>query len=383
MKKLVLIPDSFKGTMSSAEVCEILARAAADVFPEAEIVKIPVADGGEGTADCFLCALGGEKIAVPVHGPFGERMQASFALLPDGTAVIEMAVCAGLPLVGENRNPARTTTYGVGELMLAAAEQHASRIVLGLGGSATNDVGCGAAAAVGVRFLDESGVSFVPTGETLSRVAKIDTEGISPILRGIPLTVMCDVDSPLYGEAGAAYVFAPQKGADETMVRALDEQLRHIGAHFDRLCGRDISHFPGAGAAGGMGGGMMALLGGTLTSGIQTVLDTVHARELFADADWIITGEGRFDAQSMRGKVVSGVAACANGVPVLVVAGGYDRDLHEAYANGVSAVFSINTVPADFAVSRFESRENLSATADNLFRLLRCASRDNPISKQN
>lgn len=373
MKKLILIPDSFKGTLSAAEVCEILARTASRYFPEAEILRIPVADGGEGTADCFLTALGGEKIFLRVHGPWGEMRDAFFALLPDGTAVVETAVCAGLPLVGDRRDPAKTTTYGVGELLLAAAQRGAKRIVLGLGGSATNDAGCGAAAAAGIRFLDADGEPFVPVGETLCRVARIDRDGLHPALREIPLTVMCDVDSPLYGERGAAFVFAPQKGADEAMVRELDRQLRHIGTLYDRLCDRDISHLPGSGAAGGMGGGMTALLGGMLTSGIQTVLDTVHAKERFADADWIITGEGRLDAQSLRGKVISGVVSCAAGTPVLAIVGGYDRDLSEAYANGVSAVFSINTEPADFSVSRHVSRENLAATAENLFRLLRCA----------
>jgi len=373
MKKAVLIPDSFKGTLSSAAICGIMRERIAARFPGCEVCSVPVADGGEGSVDAFLTALGGEKVCLPVAGPYHESMQAFYGLIDGGrTAVVEMAACAGLPLVEGRRDPGRTTTYGVGELILDAAARGVKKIVVGLGGSCTNDGGCGAAAAVGVRFLDKSGRAFVPVGGTLRDIERIDLAGKSALLRGVEIVTMCDIDNPMAGENGAAYIFAPQKGADPEMVRMLDEGLRHLGEVIRRDLGRDLTEVPGGGAAGAMGAGMMAFFDSALQMGIETVLDTVDFDALISDADMIFTGEGKIDSQSLRGKVVIGVARRAKkqGKPVIAVVGGSDLDMEGAYKEGVKAIFTINRLPQDLSVSRFQSGENLAFVMDNILRLL-------------
>lgn len=373
MKKVILMPDSFKGTMSSSEICGIMEKAVRAYYPEAEVVPIPVADGGEGSVDAFLAAVGGERVTVPVRGPYMEEMEGYYGLLDGGsTAVIEMAACAGLPLVGENRHAEKTTTYGVGQLMAHAAGRGCKKMIVGLGGSATNDFGAGAAAALGVRFLDEAGEEFVPVGENLARVAKIDMSGLLPALRGIEVITMCDIDNPLCGKNGAAHIFGPQKGADPAMVEYLDGQLSAIARTVGRELGRDVADLPGAGAAGGMGGGMVAFLGSRLQMGIETVLDTVGFDRLVSDADLVLSGEGKIDTQSLRGKVVIGVARrCKkHGVPLVALVGDIGDDIENAYEEGVSAVFSTNRVAVDFSVARTRSKSDMALTVDNLMRFL-------------
>ena len=272
MRKYVLIPDSFKGTLSSREVCQIVAEAIRSQEPEAEICAIPVADGGEGTVDAFLSAVGGQQVPVACTGPYGEAITACYGLLPDGSAVVEMAAAAGLPMVGENRDPEKTTTYGVGQLIRHAAHHGAKRLVLALGGSATNDGGCGAAAAVGVKFYRATGESFVPVGGTLKDIHRIDTSGMDPAVRSIPILTMCDIDNPLCGPTGASAVFGPQKGADAAMVRRLDDGLRQLAALLERDVGRDVLNLPGGGAAGGFGAGAAAFFASPLQMGIDVVL---------------------------------------------------------------------------------------------------------------
>lgn len=341
MRKYVVIPDSFKGCLSSGEICGIIAREIRCRDPEARVCALPVADGGEGTVDAFLGALGGEKVAVPCRDPYGRPLTAHYGLFPDGkTAVIEMAAAAGLPLVGEDRRVADTTTYGVGQLMAHALKRGAERIILGLGGSATNDGGCGAAAALGVEFLDAEGKTFVPVGGTLRRIAHIRTDGLLPALRQAEVIAMCDIDNPLCGESGAAAVFAPQKGADAATVRVLDEGLAHLAAVIEEDLGRSLLALPGGGAAGGFGAGSVAFLGARLQMGIEAVLDLTDFDRLAADAYLVITGEGRLDSQSLRGKVVVGVArrARALGVPVVALVGSSETDIAAAYDAGVTAV---------------------------------------------
>ena len=376
MKKAVIIPDSFKGTLSSLRICELMRGCIEELFPGCETVSIPVADGGEGSVEAFLEAVGGRRVEVQVTGPWFEPCTAHYGLLRDGgTAVLEMAAAAGLPMVGERRDPSRTTTYGLGELLLHAVENGARRIILGLGGSATNDGGCGAAAAAGVRFLDRDGRAFVPVGGTLRDIAGIDMTGLDPRLRGIELTAMCDIDNPLFGENGAAYVFGPQKGADEAMVRELDEGLRHLAGVIRRDTGADVSLLPGSGAAGGMGAGMAAFFGAQLRSGIETVLDVTGFDSAAAGADYIFTGEGKLDSQSLRGKVVIGVArrTAKLGVPVIAIVGGADYGAEAAWAEGVTAVFTTNRLPQDFALLRPHSEENLVFTFRNILRTLKAA----------
>lgn len=374
MKKFLLIPDSFKGTMSSAEICSLMKEKIQEYYPAAEVHSIPVADGGEGSVDCFLQALGGEKVFVTTQNPFFEPVDSYYGLIDDGrTAVIEMAASAGLPLVEDRRDPMKASTFGVGELILHAARKGVSKIVMGLGGSCTNDGGCGAACAVGVRFLDEAGNSFVPTGGTLHRIRRLDLSQTEPMIKDIEFVTMCDIDNPMYGPTGAAAVFGPQKGATPEEVALLDAGVQHLSQIIRQAMGLDLAFVPGTGAAGAMGAGMAAFFHSRLQMGIQTILDTVQFEKLAAGADMIFTGEGKLDSQSLRGKVVIGVArrAKALGVPVTALVGDIGDDIEAAYDEGVSAVFSINRVAVDFSVARLRSRQDLSLTIDNLMRFYR------------
>ncbi|HKM07929.1 MAG TPA: glycerate kinase, partial [Sphaerochaeta sp.] len=278
--------------------------------------------------------------------------------------------CAGLPLVGDELHPERTTTYGVGELILAAAKSGCKEIIVGLGGSATNDAGCGAAAACGVLFKDEKGKAFIPTGGTLHQVASIDCSGLDKALQNISITTMCDIDNPFYGTKGAAYIFGPQKGADAEMVKILDANLESLAKVISKDCKLDVQAIPGSGAAGGMGGGMAAFFGSALQMGIETVLDTVNFGKLLETADMVLTGEGKIDSQSLRGKVVIGVARRAKkaNVPVLAVVGDISDDVEGAYDEGVSGIFSINRLAVDFKIAKKRAHKDMAMTIDNLMR---------------
>ena len=374
MKKVIIIPDSFKGTLSAKQICRILKEKVHQQFPACEVVTVPVADGGEGSVDCFLEALGGRKETVQVHGPYMELMEAEYGILSDGTAVVEMASSAGLPLVEDRKNPKKTTTYGVGELILAAAKAGSKRIITGLGGSCTNDGGCGMAAALGIRFYDAQDREFVPTGGTLKEIRRIDMSRREKLLDQIELLAMCDITNPLTGPEGAAHVFSPQKGADEGMIQELEAGMVHYASILEQTVQiPKIRELPGGGAAGGMGTGMAALLGAKLIPGIQAVLDTVQIDTLAEHADLILTGEGKIDSQSIHGKVLSGIArrGKALGIPVVAIAGGIDREaLPELYRDGLTAAFSINQLPEDFSVSRGKSMENLETEMENLLRLI-------------
>ena len=373
MKKVVLMPDSFKGTMSSEEICSIMSSAIKIHYPQTEIISIPVADGGEGTVDSFLKAVGGEKIYLPVKGPYMEDIEGFYGILPDGTAVVEMAAAAGLPLVGNNRQAHKTTTFGVGQLISDAMERGCEDIVLGLGGSATNDLGCGAAAAMGTIFYNKDGNEFIPVGETLSKISKIDVSKTKKVFSGVNIVTMCDIDNPLFGKTGAAYIFGPQKGADEGMVKLLDDQLRLAAKVIESELGIDVSLIPGAGAAGGMGAGTVAFFGAVLRMGIEAVLDTVKFDELATGADYIFTGEGRIDTQSLRGKVVIGISrrAMKHNIPVIAVVGDISEGIEQAYDQGVSGIFSINRVAVPFPEARSRARDDMYLTIDNIIRFIK------------
>ena len=370
MRKCVVVSDSFKGTLSSGEIARIAGEAIPRFFPDCQVVTIPVADGGEGTVDCFMSALGTGPVPVDVRGPNGQAVRAVYTR-SGPKAVIEMAAAAGLPLAGAGNDPASATTYGVGQLIRHAVEGGCTEILLGLGGSATNDGGCGAAAALGVRFYNAAGDRFVPTGGTLDQIAHIDPEDCRRLLAGVRITAMCDIDNPLFGPSGAAYVFAPQKGADEEMVRLLDRQLRRLSETVERELGVSIACLPGAGAAGGMGGGCAAFLGAELKSGIEAILDLVDFDACLEGADLVITGEGRIDGQSVGGKVLSGVARRVRGIPLICVAGGIDDSAAAAYDLGVTAMFSINREPRTLAESGPRSGENYRRTLEDILRLIR------------
>ena len=319
MSKYILIPDSFKGSLSSGEICGILGREIRTLEPEAEICSIPVADGGEGTVDAFLAALSGEKIPVSCRDPYGRAITACYGLLPDGgTAVVEMA----------------------------------------------------AAAALGVKFLDQADRTFVPVGGTLHRIARIRTDGLMPRLREAEVIAMCDIDNPLCGENGAAAVFGPQKGADAQAVRLLDDGLRHLAEVIERDLGGDLLALPGGGAAGGFGAGSAAFLGAKLQMGIETVLELVDFDRLAADADLVITGEGRLDSQSLRGKVVIGVARRAKrlGVPVAALVGSCELPAAAVYEAGVSGIFPIHPQLMPLSEAMAHTREHLAFTAGNMLR---------------
>lgn len=371
MKKCILISDSFKGTLSSLEICAIGRRCFERFLPDWELRAIPVADGGEGTLDCFGILPGAELIKAEVAGPYFEKLSASYVLLGD-TAVIEMAQAAGLPLVGNNKNPAKTTTHGVGELMRLALEAGCRKIMLGIGGSATNDGGCGALAALGAEFYDAAGESFIPVGGTLGRIARINAEPARDLLRGIDIRVMCDVTNPLFGEKGAAYIFGPQKGADKAMVEALDAGLRVFSEKLREL-GEDVAAVPGAGAAGGMGAGLMAVIGAELQSGIDAVLDASDFERELSGAALVISGEGRLDSQSADGKVISGIARrCkAAGVPMVVLSGAVADSAANIYDCGVSAVFNTNRDAKSMDVLKESAAADYEAALGDLLRLIR------------
>ena len=374
MQNFILVPDSFKGTLSAIEVCNIMKSSIKNLYKDANIISVPVADGGEGTVDAFLYALGGEKKSVWVSDAFNEqKILAHYAMLKDNIAVIEMAACAGLPLVKNRLEPDKTTTFGVGELIIDAVNSGAKKIILGLGGSATNDGGCGMAAALGVKFKDEQNQEFIPTGGTLSKIYKIDMNNIYPKIKDIEFISMCDVDNPLCGRLGASAVFAPQKGADEDMVKLLDEGLAHLAKIIKRDLHIEVKDIKGAGAAGGLGAGSIAFLQSKLTKGIDVVLDTINFDELVSKADIVFTGEGKFDSQSLHGKVVMGVANRSQKykTPVIVVTGAIGENIQEAYNKGITAIFSINKEPMEFSKSALKSKENMILTMENILRLLK------------
>lgn len=372
INKVVLIPDSFKGTLTSQEICTIISNKINKHFPQCHVVSIPVADGGEGSVDCFLKALGGEKIYETVSSPYFENMESFYGIIED-TAVIEMAACAGLPLVEDRKDPSLTTTFGVGQLILAAAKKGCKKIIVGLGGSCTNDGGCGAAAAIGVKFYDKKGNEFIPVGKTLIDIERIDLSKRTKVLDNIEITTMCDIDNPMYGPTGAAYIFAPQKGANNEMVYELDKGLESLCNVIYKETGKNLKDVPGSGAAGAMGAGMISFFDSKLQMGIETVLDTVKFDDIIADADMIFTGEGKFDTQSLRGKVVIGVAkrAKTKDIPLTVIAGGAETNIDQAYDMGVTSIFTINRLPEDFQISRNKSKNNLETTIDNILRLIK------------
>ncbi len=352
--KILLAPDSFKGSMSAVEVCSIISDALSDSLPGCEVDSIPVADGGEGTLDSLIFACGAKLSTVEVTAPDFRRVDADFAVMGN-TAVIEMAQASGLPLVSGVNDPVRATSYGTGELILAAIDEGCTDIVLGIGGSATTDGGVGCLSALGVKFLDADGVPVAPNGLGMSKTVSIDMSGIDTRVRDCSFTVLCDVENPLYGKNGAAYVYSPQKGADSETVVFLDNALHSYEKAVVADVGADCALSAGSGAAGGMGYGLRAMLGATLKSGAQAVFDICGFDSRAKKADVIITGEGRFDNQSFMGKVPCEVMKRAGGKPVVVVCGISDMES----APGVAAVFQTNALHLPFESVLPQCREML------------------------
>jgi len=371
LKKIVIAPDSFKGTMSSTEVCNIIESVIKRLIPKVETVKIPIADGGEGTVDALLSAVGGEKIHLTVKGPLFDDVEGFYGILADGrTAVIEMAAASGLPLVEDRKNPALTTTYGTGQLIQDALNRGCTKLIIGIGGSATNDGGIGMAAALGVKFLDKQGHEVSLNGKGLGDITSIDTSKKDKRIDEVCVLTACDVDNPLYGQNGAAFVYGPQKGADEDMVNILDNNLSVYAHVVEKDLGINLQNIPGAGAAGGLGAGLFVFCNASLRSGINIMLDTVNFEEIIKGADFIITGEGKIDGSSLRGKVPVGIAQKARklGVPVIVVAGDVGDDLENIYDQGINAVFSINNLAIPFEKARHRSKKDLEKTVESIIR---------------
>lgn len=347
--KIVIAPDSFKGSLTAMEVATAIERGISEVFPDAIIDRVPMADGGEGTVQSLVDATDGEILTEQVTGPLGEEIDAEYGILGDGnTAVIEMAAASGLPLVPEDkRNPMLTTTYGTGELVKAALEHGCRKLIIGIGGSATTDGGAGVAQALGAKLLDDNGGEIGLGGGELARLAKIDMSTIDPRVAETETEVACDVDNPLTGPRGAAYVYSPQKGATPEMVKKLDIALKQFAEIVKCDLGKEVNDAPGAGAAGGLGAGLMAFLNAELKSGIDIVIEAAKLDEHVKDADLVITGEGMIDSQTIYGKTPIGVAKVAKryDIPVLGIAGTLSDDCDVVYEHGIDALNSIAPGP--------------------------------------
>lgn len=373
MKKIVIIPDSFKGTISSRDAGRIIEEEARLCFQDAEIVRAEAADGGEGSVDAFLSVLPGRKKKVCVSGPYGDTVE-SFYGITEKTAIIEMAAAAGLPLAGERLETGKATTFGVGELIKDALEEGAEQIILGLGGSVTSDGGTGAAVALGVKFYDAEGKEFIPVGNTLSDISAVNVSGLHRRLGEVKIIAMCDIENTLCGEYGAAAVFGPQKGAKKEDIAKLDKGLFHLAGKIKEALGVDVLELKGGAAAGGMGAGAAAFFGAELGSGIDVVLETIRFEEMLTGCSMVITGEGKLDGQSAQGKVIAGVARRAKkrGIPVLVLAGAVTDDADTIYEAGVTAAFGINRLALPFEELKERTSRDLRNTARSIFRLL-CA----------
>ncbi|HEX9288929.1 MAG TPA: glycerate kinase [Anaeromyxobacteraceae bacterium] len=373
--RVVVAPDSFKGSLSALRVAEAMERGILTVFPEAEVLKVPIADGGEGTVEALVAATCGRVEHAAVRGPLGEPVRALWGVLGDGqTAVVEMAAVSGLPLVPEaRRDPRVTTTFGTGELMRAALDAGLSKLVIGIGGSATNDGGAGMARALGIRFLDASGRELPDGGAALSRLDRIDLSGLDPRLARAEILVACDVDNPLTGPRGASAVYGPQKGATPEMVRELDAALARFAAVARASTGRDVAEVPGAGAAGGLGAGLLFFTPARLRPGVAIVLEATGFDEMVKDAHLVVTGEGRTDFQSAMGKAPAGVAAVArrHGVPVVCLAGGLGQGADDLMSQGVDALASVVPQPMTLEECMARGAELVEAGTARAFRLMR------------
>ena len=355
---VLVAPDSFKGSLTALRVAEAIERGVRQVFPDARVVKVPIADGGEGTVDALVVATGGRVLESEVTGPLGEPVRARWGVLGGGgAAVIEMAAASGLPLVPrDRRDPRYTTTRGTGDLVRAALDAGLERLVVGIGGSATNDGGTGMARALGVRFLDAEGRDLPEGGAALARLSRIDLSGLDPRVRALDLMVACDVDNPLTGPRGASAVYGPQKGATPAIVAELDAALARYAEVARAATGRDAATLPGAGAAGGLGAGLLFFTPARLRPGVEIVLETTRFDDLVKGADLVVTGEGRTDFQTAMGKAPVGVAAAAkrHGVPVVCLAGGLGEGADDVLAKGVDAVAS--TVPGPMGLEEAVAR---------------------------
>lgn len=372
--KFVFAPDSFKGSLTATEITRILQEEARKAFPDCEAFSVPIADGGEGTVDALITAAGGEVRVTEVEGPLGERVRARYGLLDEGkAAVIEMAQASGLPLVGNEKRPLEASSFGTGELMLQALKDGAQKLIVGIGGSATNDGGMGMLSALGARFYDAAGTLLHGRGAELAQVESADFSQLSAQIKEAEIEVICDVKNPLLGENGATAVYGAQKGVTPAMFPALEAGMARYAAVLERTLGRDVSRFDGAGAAGGMGAALGGVLKAKMRNGVGAILDAVHFDTLLKNCDLVVTGEGRIDRQSVEfGKVPSGVARrCREyGVPVIAIVGGMGEGAEAFYEEGLVSILTTVNGPMELSKAIALAEPLYRDAARRMFRLL-------------
>lgn len=377
--KIVLAPDSFKGTLSSMEIINHLEKAAKDCIGPVEIVKVPIADGGEGTVDALVMATNGEYRNVEVMGPLpAQKVTAKYGIINNKTAVIEMAEASGLTLVEEEqKDPLLTTTYGTGQMIKAALDEGIRDFIIGIGGSATNDGGIGAAQALGIRFLDGGNMEVGFGGQELSRIKDIILEDMDSRIKESKITVICDVNNPLIGSKGATAVYGPQKGVTEANFGILESGMESYQVLIKEKTGLDMAQIPGSGAAGGLGAALVTFFGATLKAGIDAVLDFVNFDDLVKDADLVVTGEGRIDGQSIYGKVPVGVAQRCKplNIPVVAIVGGMGSDAHKVYDYGIDSIMTTVNSPMVLGEALSRADELMADAAERLFRFIRVGMR--------
>ncbi len=374
--KVVVAVDSFKGCMTTNEVNSAVEKGILKIYHDAEIIKIPIADGGEGTVSSLIEGLGGEFNKLSVHGPLMEPVLATYGILPDQTAIIEMASSSGLPLLKiSERNPLKTSTYGVGELIKDAILKGCREFIIGIGGSATNDGGMGMLEALGYDFYDETHQLLRGIGESLNKVKFIDDAHVLKELAECHISVLCDVDNPFYGPNGAAHVFARQKGADDEMVEELDQGLKNFASIIEKTYDKKVSNIKGAGAAGGLGGGIYAFLNGELLPGVEIIFNKLNVENKIKDADILITGEGKMDFQSVMGKAPMGVSKLGKkyNIPVIGIGGSIMEEAYRMHDQGMTSLFSILNYPMslDEAMENERAKHLIENNIEELFRLIK------------
>ncbi|OIJ18103.1 glycerate kinase [Anaerobacillus alkalidiazotrophicus] len=373
--KVVIAPDSFKESLTALEVANAIEEGLSELLPNANYVKIPMADGGEGTVQSLVDATGGFIEKVSVIGPLGNKVEAFYGLLGDGkTAAIEMASASGIHLVPfEKRNPMNTTTWGTGELIIEALDKGVEKIIIGIGGSATNDGGAGMVQALGGKLLDNEGKQIPLGGAGLEKLARIDVSTLDPRLKEVTIEVACDVDNPLTGPKGASAIYGPQKGATPEQIELLDENLAIYARIIERDLGKSIEHVPGAGAAGGLGAGLLAFLSSELKRGGDLVIEATRLEEEVRDADLVITGEGGINHQTIHGKTPTCVALTAkkHGVPVIAIAGSLTNDYKNVYDYGIDALFSVVPGIVSLEEALEKGYENVKNTARNIVAVIK------------
>ncbi len=373
--RIIIAPDSFKGSVSALGVAQAIKRGVHAVFPDAEVLKVPVADGGEGTVEALVSATNGKILQEKVKGPLGDTVLAHWGILGDGeTAVIEMAAASGLPLVPKDkRDPRITTTYGTGQLIEAALDHGLKKMIIGIGGSATNDGGVGVAKALGAKFFDAAKKELPDGGAALANLASIDLSGLDPRLASASIMVACDVDNPLCGPRGASAVYGPQKGATPELVAELDKALEIFAAAAKKVTGRDAAVRPGAGAAGGLGAGLLFFTNAELRPGVEIVMEATGFADMAATAQLVITGEGLTDFQTAHGKAPVGIARVAkkHNVPVVCLAGGLGDGAEDVYDQGIDALMSIVPQPMGLEQCMANGEVLIEAAAERLCRLIK------------